>query len=49
MSHRLAEVLYQKAASGGGQPPDGAASPETAEAGARKDGDVVDAEVVDKE
>jgi molecular chaperone DnaK len=42
-SHRLAEVLYQKAAA---EP--GPAGPGASEAGPKPDGDVIDAEVVDK-
>jgi molecular chaperone DnaK len=48
VSHRMAEALYQKAAGAAGE---GGAAPggEAAAAGGRKDGDVIDAEVVDKE
>jgi molecular chaperone DnaK len=45
VSHRLAEVLYQKAAAGA--PPAGGEEPPQPET--KKEGDVVDAEVVDKE
>jgi len=45
VSHRLAEVLYQKAAAGEPQP--GAPEPPGPET--KKEGDVIDAEVVDKE
>jgi molecular chaperone DnaK len=48
-SHRLAEVLYQKAAAGGTPEGGGTAGPEEGGPGGKKDGDVVDAEVVDKE
>jgi molecular chaperone DnaK len=45
VSHRLAEVLYQKAAAG--EPP--AAGGEAPKDETKKEGDVIDAEVVDKE
>ena len=45
VSHRLAEVLYQKAAAG--EPQQGA--PEAQGPETKKEGDVIDAEVVDKE
>jgi molecular chaperone DnaK len=48
VSHRLAEVLYQKAA--GGQGEAGGTPGSEAPAGeGKKEGDVIDAEVVDKE
>jgi molecular chaperone DnaK len=48
-SHHLAEVLYQKAAAGEGQAGGGAPGAEPSAPGGKKEGDVVDAEVVDKE
>jgi hypothetical protein len=47
VSHRLAEVLYQKAA--GGQGEAGGTSAGEPPEGGKKEGDVIDAEVVDKE
>jgi molecular chaperone DnaK len=48
ISHRLAEVLYQKAAGGQGEA-GGTSAGEPPGGGGKKEGDVIDAEVVDKE
>jgi molecular chaperone DnaK len=48
VQHTAAEALYKQAqASGGAQGPDASAGPESSEASPQKDGDVIDAEVVD--